>query len=179
MAAGSSTVSLTGLSSGIVPSFSFAMIVASCAVWLENEIMGDHHADGETRPDRDRRLDIERAPDQLLAGLIEALRCALSDRLRQIVLAAAGARFGADAQERGEDRRLEQHAPVVVDLVLEAGIALGIGAGLTLQHDRATVRHDQAIPDEERTCLPKGDLRIVLSDQPRALRDQEDLARRT
>jgi hypothetical protein len=70
---------------------------------------------------------------------------ALSDRLRQIVLAVARARFGADAQERGENRRLEQHAPMVVDLVLEAGIAFGIGARLALQHDRAAVRHDQAI----------------------------------
>ena len=50
------------------------------------------------------------------------------------------------------------------------------GAG-TLQNDRAAVRHDQAIPYEERTCLPKGDLRIVLADEARALGDQKDLSR--
>ena len=66
---------------------------------------------------------------------------------------------------------------MVVDLVLEACIAFGIGAGLTLQNDRAAVRHDQAIPYEERTCLPEGDLRIVLPDQSCALWDQKDLSR--
>ena len=67
---------------------------------------------------------------------------------------------------------------MVVDLVLEAGIAFGIGARLTLQNDRAAVRHDQAIPDEQRACLPEGDLRVVLADEARALRDQKDLSRR-
>ena len=97
---------------------------------------------------------------------------------QRAVVVAAHAGFGADAQERREDRRLEQRAPVVVDLVLEAGIAFGIGAGLTLEHDRAAVRHDQAIPDEQRARLAKGDLRVVLPDQARALRDQKDLSRR-
>jgi hypothetical protein len=31
---------------------------------------------------------------------------------------------------------------MVVDLVFDAGIALRIGAGLTLEHDRPAVRHD-------------------------------------
>jgi hypothetical protein len=36
-----------------------------------------------------------------------------------------------------------------VDLVLEPGIALRVGAGLALQHDRVAVRHDEAGPDQE------------------------------
>jgi hypothetical protein len=43
------------------------------------------------------RLNVERAPHDLFADLTEALRCALSDRLREIVLAVTGARFGASA----------------------------------------------------------------------------------
>src|SRR5579883_451216 len=178
MAAGSSTVSFTGLSSGIVLSFSFAMIVASCAVRFEDKVVRDHHAHRKTWPDGDGRLDVERTADHLLAGLIDALRYALLNGLgERAVVVAAHAGLRSDAEQRGENRRLEQRAPMVVDLVLEAGIALRVGAGLTLQNDRAAVRHDQAIPDEERTCLPKGDLRIVLADEARALRDQKDLAR--
>src|SRR5579884_1503649 len=178
MAAGSSTVSLTGLSSGIVPSFSFAMIVASCAVGFENEVVRDHHAHWKAWPDGDGRLDVERAADHLLAGLVHALRHALLNGLGEgAVVVAAHAGLRSDAEQRGENRRLEQRAPMVVDLVLEAGIALRVGARLTLQNDRAAVRHDQAIPDEERTCLPESDLRIVLADEARALGDQKYLAR--
>src|SRR5579883_306045 len=178
MAAGSSTVSLTGLSSGIVPSFSFAMIVASCAIRFEDEVVRDHHAHRKTWPDSDGRLNVERPADHLLAGLIDALRHALLNGLgERAVVVAAHAGLRSDTKQRREDRRLEQRAPVAVDLVLEAGIAFGIGAGLTLQNDRAAVRHDQAIPYEKGTRLPESDLRIVLPDQARALRDQKDLSR--
>ena len=53
-----------------------------------------------------------------------------------------------------------------------------IGAGLAFQHDRPAVRHDQAIPSEERTRLSECDLRIVLADQARPLRDQQDFSGR-
>src|SRR6185437_4019105 len=178
MAAGSSTVSLTGLSSGIVPSLSFAMIVASCAVGFEDKVVRDHHAHRKTWPDGDGRLDVERTADHLLAGLIDALRHPLLDGFSErAVVVAAHAGLRSDAEERREDRRLEQRTPVVVDFVFEAGIAFGIGAGLTLKNDRAAVRHDQAIPYEKRTCLPESDLRIVLPYQACALRDQKDLSR--
>src|SRR5208337_4401493 len=52
----------------------------------------------------------------------------------------------------------EQHAPVVIDLVLEPGISLGVGARLPLQDDRLAVRHDEAVPDQERAGLAEGDL---------------------
>ena len=165
---------------GIVPSFSFAMIVASCAVGFENEVVRDYHAHWKFRTDGDRRLDVKRAADHLLAGLINALRHSLLNGLSErAIVVAAHAGLRSDAEQRGEDRRLEQHAPMVVDLVLEAGVAFGIGAGLALQNDRAAVRHDQTIPDQQRPGLTEGNLRVVLSDQARALRDQEDLARRT
>src|SRR5574337_1422953 len=100
MAAGSSTVSLTGLSSGIVPSFSFAMIVASSAVGFENEVVRDHHAHRKTWPDRDRRLDVERAADNLLAGLVDALRHPLLNGLGERAIVVA-----THAGLRSEDRK--------------------------------------------------------------------------
>src|SRR5258708_6775608 len=61
---------------------------------------------------------------------------------------------------------------MIVDLVLEADIALAIGARLAFQHDRSSVRHDEPVPDQERSRLAEGDLRIVLANQAGALRDQ-------
>ena len=63
--------------------------------------------------------------------------------------------------------------PVIVDAVLQTGVALGVGAGLPLQHDRPAVRHDEAVPDQQHAALTEGDLVVVLADQPRALRDQQ------
>jgi hypothetical protein len=42
---------------------------------------------------------------------------------------------------------LKSIPPMIVDLVLETGIALRVGAGLALQHDQAAVRHDDAVSD--------------------------------
>src|SRR5215472_9305098 len=111
MAAGSSTVSLTGLSSGIVPSFSFAMIVASCAVGFEDEVVRNHHAHRKTWPDGDGRLNVERAANHLLAGLIDALRHPLLNGFSEraiVVTTHAGLR--SDAEQRRENRRREQRA---------------------------------------------------------------------
>jgi hypothetical protein len=58
---------------------------------------------------------------------------------------------------------------MIVHLVFEAGVAGGIGTRLTLQHDRAAVRHDEAGPDQQDTRLPKRDLAIIGTDQPRPL----------
>src|SRR5579863_6312273 len=136
MEAGSSTVSFTGLSSAMTPSFSLAKGTSSSAVGFEHEIVRDHHTDRETRADGDGRLDAERAADHLLAGLVDALRRPLLDRFgKRAVAVAAHAGLRPDAEDGREDRGLEQHAPVVVDLVLQAGIAFRIGAGLALQDD--------------------------------------------
>src|ERR1700722_20714850 len=72
-AAGSSTASFTGLSSAIAPSFSFAMLVYSPLIRLQHEVTIDDHADRETRPDRQRRLDVEIALYDFLSGLIQAI----------------------------------------------------------------------------------------------------------
>jgi hypothetical protein len=67
---------------------------------------------------------------------------------------------------------------MIVHLVLEAGVTGGIGTRLTLQHDRAAVRHDQAGPDQQDTRLTEGDLAIVNADQSCPLRYEKETARR-
>ena len=62
---------------------------------------------------------------------------------------------------------------MIVDLVLEAGIAGGVGAGLPLQHDRGSIGHDEPGPDEEHAPLAEGDGAVVLADELRALRDEQ------
>jgi hypothetical protein len=61
---------------------------------------------------------------------------------------------------------------VVVDLVLKASVTGVIGPGLTLQHDGATARHDQAGPDQQDTRLAERNLAVVDADQPGPLRNK-------
>jgi len=96
---------------------------------------------------------------------------ALADALDEGFLIVAGAGLGPDAEQGREDRRLEQHAPVIIDLVLQTGMELRIGAGLALQNDGSTVRHDEAIPNQQCAGLAEGHLGVVLADKACALRD--------
>jgi hypothetical protein len=66
---------------------------------------------------------------------------------------------------------------VVIDAVLQTGIAFGIRTRLTLKHDAAAVREDQPAPYEEHTALAELDVVVVLADDPSALRDEEDATR--
>ena len=61
-------------------------------------------------------------------------------RLDEGVLVVVGAGFRTDAEQRREDCSLKYHAPMVVDLVFDAGIALRIAAGLIrLPIDRLSI----------------------------------------
>ena len=62
--------------------------------------MRDHDADREARADGDRRLDVQRPPDDLLADLTEALRRPLAKGLDERILVIAGAGLRADAEDR-------------------------------------------------------------------------------
>lgn len=46
----------------------------SSTIWLKHEIAIDDHPHGKSRPDRERRLNVEIAASDLLAGLIERIR---------------------------------------------------------------------------------------------------------
>jgi hypothetical protein len=67
---------------------------------------------------------------------------------------------------------------VIIDLVLESGIAFGVSTRLTFEHNGTTVRKDEASPDEENARLPERDLTVVDADQFRSLWDQEVVAGR-
>ena len=103
---------------------------------------------------------------------------AAPERRHDGAVVVGSAELRADAEQGRERGRPEQPAPMVVDLVLEAGKALRVGAGLALQHDRAAVRHDQPRPDQEHAILSERNLAVVGADQLRALRDEEILAGR-
>src|SRR5450631_1377164 len=63
---------------------------------------------------------------------------------------------------------------MIVDLILESCIAGSIGARLTLEHDRAAVRHDEAGPDQQHTRLTKCNLAIIDTYQPGPLRHEKE-----
>src|SRR5262249_61446534 len=62
---------------------------------------------------------------------------------------------------------------MVVDLVLETGVAFRIRAGLTLQNDGAAIGEDEAGPDEQHARLSEGDLAVVDADELGALRNKQ------
>lgn len=98
------------------------------AVGRQHQVARDDDTNREARSDSERRLDVELALHDLLAGLADRVRSARADRLDEIVLVLARTGFGADAEEGREDGGLEQHAPMVID---EPRIALRIGARLS------------------------------------------------
>ena len=99
--------------------------MSSCClliVWRQQEVAIDDHAHRKSGADRQRRLNIEIPAHDPLADLIKTLRSAPPDRLDEIVLIAASACFGPDAEKRRENRRLEERRLVIIDLVFEPGI---------------------------------------------------------
>jgi hypothetical protein len=67
---------------------------------------------------------------------------------------------------------------MIIDAILKPGIAFGVRAGLAFQHDRAAVREDQPVPDEQDAPLAEADAAVILADDAGALRHEQDLARR-
>jgi hypothetical protein len=83
--------------------------------------------------------------------LIQRIGRTQAKRLNNIRVAAGictRAKLRPHAKNGREKRSLEQLGPVIVDLILETGISAGVRTLLPFQHDRATVRHDQAGPHQ-------------------------------
>ena len=74
-------------------------------------------------------------------------------RMALLPLPASEPKFGSDTKQGRQQRRLEQLAPMMIDLVLKPGISRRIGTRLALKDDRSAVRHDQACPDQEHARL--------------------------
>ena len=64
-----------------------------------------------------------------------------------------------------------------VDLVGKTGVAAGVGGRQVVDHDRGAVGQDDALPDDERALLAEGDDVVVLADEARALRDEQEPSR--
>src|SRR5882762_8083178 len=157
----------------MAPSLSFDIFASSSPVRFEHQVTIDDHAHRKSRPDRQCRLDVKIALNDFLSGLVQAIAGSTTERSDDITIAASTggrSKFAADTEQCRQKRGLEQGAPVIVDLVLEPGIAGGIGARLTLQHDRTAVRHDQASPDQQYTRLRERNLAIINPDQSCPLR---------
>ena len=60
-----------------------------------------------------------------------------------------------------------------------SGIISSASTRLAVEHDRATVRKDQPVPDKKDALLAVADLGVILTDQPSALWDQQVSAGRT
>ena len=67
---------------------------------------------------------------------------------------------------------------MIVDAVLQTGIARRIRAGLAFERERSPIGKDQPGPDQEDPTLADGDSIVVSADQAGALRDQKKAARR-
>ena len=141
--------------------------------------MRHHHTHREPRSDGDGRLHGEHAAHHLFTDLAKALRTSLPQRLHQrvLIIASARASFGSNAEQGGEHGGFEQHAPVVVDLILQPGIARGVSTGLAFEHDGATVGQDEPGPGEQDAGLAEVDLGVVFADQFGTLRDEQGMTR--
>src|SRR6266852_1767209 len=161
----------------MAPSLSFAICIFSPLVRFEHQVAVDDHAHWKPRPDRQRWLDVKIALNDFLSGLVQAIAGSTTERSNNITIAASTggrSKFAADAEQRRQERGLEQGTPMIVDLILKSCITGGIGARLTLQHDRAAVRHDQAGPDQQYTRLPERNLAITDTDHPCTLRYEKE-----
>ena len=123
-------------------------------------------------------LDVEIALNDLLASLVDALRRTRTDCLGKIVLGIACAGFGADAEDRGEDRGLEYRAPVLVDAVFNTAIALSVAARKMTEINRISIRENQSCPNHLDAGLTERNLTIDFALEHRPLGDKQIVAGR-
>src|SRR3546814_18987811 len=65
---------------------------------------------------------------------------------------------------------------MIVDLVLEARHAGRVGARLAIEPDRPATGKDEPVPRKKYSALPGDNLAVILANEARALRDQENAA---
>ena len=125
-------------------------------------------------PHGQRRLDIEIAFGQALAGLIDGIAGGTLQDAQQIaLLSGAEACLAADSEQAGEHDALDQLPGVEIDLVFQTGIAFIVGGGQIVDDDGRTVGQDHAVPDDERPLLSVGHDGIIFSEQARPLRNEQ------
>ena len=113
--------------------------------------------------------------DDLLSGLIDGVLRPVADGADQAIF-VVGRQFCPDAEQRGQAGSLHQIPPVVIDAILQTCIAGSVRAGLALQHDGTAIGQDQTVPDQQHAALPELHTGVILADDARSLRDQEQRA---
>ena len=130
---------------------------------------------GKPWPDGERRLDVELAADDLLAGLVEA-----SGRRRGAAPGRVAFLRRVDPSSVPTPSKVESAAaldkipPMIVDPVLEPGVASASAPGWRSSTIELAVGKMMPVPDEQDARLAEGDLAVVVADQLRALRDEEE-----
>ena len=112
-----------------------------------------------------------------MPGLIDGILRSVADGADQTIL-VVGRQFRADAEQRGQPRRLHEIPPVVINVIFQPGIAGSVRTGLALQHDGAAIGQNQAVPDEQDAALPELHTGVILADDARSLRNQQQRAGR-
>src|SRR5690606_21265012 len=143
----------------------------------DDNILMDDDAQRPAGTDAQRRLDIEIASDELIAGARTASLCGFADGADQIAFALAPSQFGSDAEQGRERDALQELPRMAVDLVGQAHIALRVGRRNIVDPNRRTIGQDDPLPDDERATLTERDDAVVTADQPRALGYQQMLSR--
>ena len=147
------------------------------------DVLGHHHVEAVAGADLQRRLDLHVAPGGLHAELAHLLAERGGQRLLGVhavarrVIALALGELDAAGEQR-QHQRVAEHLPeVVVDLVVETGVAALVSAGHLAEVERGGVGVDDPGPGDEHPLLARGDAVVVGSDQPGALRDEDEAAR--
>src|SRR5690606_29377177 len=165
-------VSLIGVRSGSLPSFSIGSLL-SAGPRTQHEILVDDHAQWKSGADGDGGLDVEIPGDDLLPGLTAGLLGRLADGPDEVALAVDG-QLRSDPEQGGKRDALEESPCMEIHLVGEPGVARGIRRREVVELNRSAVRQDDALPDQKRPALTEGLDAVIGADQPRAVWDKQD-----
>src|SRR5690606_10593939 len=144
---------------------------------LEYQIAGDDDPDRVARTDRQCRYDLQLALDDLLTRLVDGILRPVAYGADQSILVAAG-QFRTDRKQGREASGPHQIPPVVIHAILKPGVTGSVRTRQALQDDGAAAGQDQAIPDQQDAALAEGHTVIILADDARSLRDQQQAAGR-
>lgn len=97
---------------------------------LQKQVAVDDNPYRETRPDRQRRLDVEIALNRSLSvwfmlSLVPRRSC---NDIGIVARTGGHSKFAGDPEQFRQQRSLELSAPVIADLILKASIAGRIGS---------------------------------------------------
>jgi len=135
-------------------------------------------SDLRPRADRDCRLDLQVTRCNLVAGPRHILLRRLTNRLHEIAFAREGEIRPHPQHGRNSDP-LEQLPRMKIHLVGKAGIAGRICRRYIVQLQRASVREDDPLSDDQRAALPERDHTVIAADQASPLRHEQDSPGRT